>query len=76
MAFVATLVAAEDFMVFNTTSSTGSPGNFSDGLYTILPAEDKSYNGVFTGNYLLCTSCTISYIFGTKTDDMKGGTEE
>jgi hypothetical protein len=76
MACVATLVAAEDFMVFNTTSSTGSPGNFSDGLYTLLPAEDKSHNGVFSGSYLLCSSCTVSYMFGTKTVDMKDGEEE
>ena len=65
MALMVARVFAQDFMVFHTISSRDNPGNFSDGMYVYLPAKDNSFQGTFTGSYLLCSSCSISYTFGT-----------
>ena len=65
---------SEDFKIFRTVSSTSNPGDFKDGMPVYLPAEDKKNNGLFTGNYLLCSSCTVSYFFGTT--DISGGTDD
>ena len=65
LAMMVARVFAQDFMVFHTISSRDNPGNFSDGMYVYLPAKDNTFSGTFSGSYLLCSSCTISYTFGT-----------
>ena len=65
LASLTTHVVSQDFQVFHTVSSKGDPGNFTDGLFTYLPARAKVGFEQFTTEYLLCSSCTVSYIFGS-----------
>ena len=67
-------VIADDpvgYLQFEMTDARDKPTQFRDGLPTYLLVqryEDQDQSvGLIAEEFLLCTSCTISYIFGTYT---------
>ena len=65
-------MASADYLEFPLYDSNDRPTEFKDGLMTYLKAT-RDYGALDEPpleNFLLCTSCTISYIFGTLDDFM------
>ena len=57
-------VLAEDkYVILQTEESDDTPTNFKEGLPQYVTLTDDKQNSL--GQFLLCTSCTISYMFGT-----------
>ena len=69
----ASVFALDNYVVLQTEEAEDTPTHFKEGLpqYVSISSEE---DGVQTalGQFLLCTSCTISYMFGVT----PGGTPE
>ena len=68
------------YLSFPVHDSTDRPTEFKDGLPTYVKltkdfGESDEAEGALE-QFLLCTSCTISYIFGKKDELSTGGTTE
>ena len=69
--FLHEVSAVEDvsYLQFQMTDARDKPTQFRDGLPTYLHVsryeDQESQVGLIAEEFLLCTSCTISYIFGT-----------
>ena len=62
--FLTSQLTSADYLSFEIADSDDRPTEFKDGLYTYLDVEDASDPTNVLSKFLLCTSCTISYIIG------------
>ena len=64
------LNASAEYLQFDVYDSNDRPTEFKDGLMTYLKVT-RDYNGgsaVELEHFLLCNTCTMSYIFGVLDD--------
>ena len=57
------VLADDNYVILQTEETDDNPTNFKEGLPQYVTLLDDK--GESLGQFLLCTSCTISYMFGT-----------
>ena len=71
-------VASSKYVDFNVTDTTEQPMDFKDGLPVFVSVSYQDQNDVDEDldNFLLCTSCTISYVFADVPTGVESTSEE
>ena len=57
------VLAEDNYVILQTEETIDNPTTFKEGLPQYVTLSDDKQNAL--GQFLLCTSCTISYMFGT-----------
>lgn len=63
LSFGVCIFAKDNYVLLQTEEGSDRPTGFKEGLPSYVSLVDDQQTSL--GQFLLCTSCTISYMFGT-----------